>query len=97
MSTDISTDISPLAEYFIKANNQIQEYTTNILNNLVNDDDDTYVITSVSSYNDIVRYLGKILSIVTEMISLKLPKLLKDFNKLTPNEYNLLFRNTQFK
>ena len=84
--TDVSTDVSPLAEYFIKNNNQIQEKSENITNLLVenndnddDDDDNDYDITNVSSYNDTVRCLGKINSIINEMVGLKLPKLMKFF------------------
>ena len=119
----ILTDISPLAEYFIKSNNKLWELVDYVDNLIVptdgydeDDGDDgededenedafdnafedayadhdlyTYKLTNPDSFDNIQRNLGKIDTLITEMTVLKLPRLLKDFNKLSPNEYDILF------
>ena len=53
-NTDISIDISPLAEYFIKANTQIQELARNIFC-LLEEQDGMYSIPD-SAFNDVSKF-----------------------------------------
>ena len=93
----ILTDISPLAEYFIKSNSklwQLVDYVTNLIEAKDEDEDEEkkiYTFANPDSFDNIQRNLGKIDTLITEMTVLKLPRLLKDFNKLSPNEYKILF------